>query len=278
MQVAKTLFVSDMDGTLLGTDSMLSTTSARLLNDAIADGALFTVATARTPATVVPLMEPVHARLPFIVIGGAALWDPTRNAFARTRPIAPATVDAIADVFERDGLRPFIYRRHGNVLHTHHFGTMSAQEQRFVEARQGLPLKKFFLDDRDYRDSDDEALLIFSMNKYATLKGIAARIAESADCEITLYHDIFDHDDGYLEIYAPCTTKALAIKQMAEEVGAERVVVFGDNRNDIPMMREATVAVAVANAFDEVKNAANEVIGANTDDSVPRYILAALHK
>ena len=45
-----TLYVSDLDGTLLGADSHLSVASCAMLNEAIAQGALFTVATARTPA------------------------------------------------------------------------------------------------------------------------------------------------------------------------------------------------------------------------------------
>ncbi len=48
---------------------------------------------------------------------------------------------------------------------------------------------------------------------------------------------------------------------------------FGDNINDLPMMREADLAVAVSNALPEVKDAADIVIGANTDDAVARFIL-----
>ena len=87
------------------------------------------------------------------------------------------------------------------------------------------------------------------------------------------YHDIFDQQQGYLEIYAKDTTKANAIKHLADEIGAERIVVFGDNLNDIPMMKMADWSVAVDNAFDEVKACASEVIGVNNDDAVARWIL-----
>ena len=64
-----TLYVSDLDGTLLGNDSQLSSGSIATLNRIIGElGGLFTVATARTPATVVPLMQQVRSRLPFVVI------------------------------------------------------------------------------------------------------------------------------------------------------------------------------------------------------------------
>ena len=275
----KTLYVSDLDGTLLGDDSLLSRGTINTLNRIIGElGGLFTVATARTPATVVPLMQEVHATLPFIVIGGSAMWDPVASSYKHTRGIDDATVNAVADVFDRHHSCPFIYRRHGDsMLYAHHYGPLSDQEARFVEARQHLPLKRFLLDDSNYRHSDDEALLIFSLNKYAVLKAIAEDLrATVPTCQVMLYHDIFDESEGYLEIFIAGTSKAAAIRRLAREVDAERVVVFGDNRNDIAMMQAADHSVAVDNAFPEVKAAASEVIGPNTADSVARWIVGEL--
>ena len=275
----RTLYVSDMDGTLLGDDSQLSCGTIDTLNRIIGElGGLFTVATARTPATVVPLMQDVHATLPFIVIGGSAMWNPVTSSYEHTRGIDDLTVNAVADVFDRHGARPFIYRRHGsNMLHAHHYGSMSQQEERFVAMRQQLPLKRFFLDDAGYRHSQDEALLIFAMNKYAVLKEIAEDLRQGvATCSVMLYHDIFDESEGYLEIFTAGTSKAGAIRKLAQEVGATRVVVFGDNRNDIAMMQAADHSVAVGNAFPEVRAAASEVIGPNTADSVAHWIEADL--
>ena len=273
LQNSKTLYVSDLDGTLLDDNSQLSVGTIDTLNRIIGEqGGLFTVATARTPATVVPLMQQVHTTLPFIVIGGAAMWNPVTSTYERTRGISQATINAVADVFDRYGLYPFIYRRHGSMLHTHHCGPLSVQEERFVAARQNLPLKRFLLDDNDYRHSDDEALLIFSMNKYAILKALANDLLAVNGCSVMVYHDNFDPSEGYLEIFTAGTSKAGAIHQLAHEVGAQRIVVFGDNRNDIAMMQDADHSVAVDNAFPEVKAAASEVIGMNTADSVAHWI------
>ena len=271
---SRTLYVSDLDGTLLDDNSQLSPETVETLNRVIGKhGALFTVATARTPATVVPLMGDVHAMLPFIVIGGAAMWDPVDGRYVHTRGIDAATVAQVDEVFARHGLHPFIYRRHGDsLLHTHHCGPMSAQEARFVAARQHLPLKRFILDDEDYRHSAGEALLIFSMNKYAVLKALAADLKPIGGCAVMLYHDIFDESEGYLEIFTAGTSKARTIRALARQVGADRVVVFGDNRNDIAMMQAADHSVAVGNAFPEVQAAASEVIGPNTAHSVAHWI------
>ena len=60
------------------------------------------------------------------------------------------------------------------------------------------------------------------------------------------------------------------MRAVAARYGADRTVAFGDNVNDLPMMLAADHAVAVANALQEVKEAADEVIGT----SVSRYAVA----
>lgn len=263
-----------MDGTLLGSDSRISTTSTTLLNRLIDErDVLFTVATARTPATVVPLMANVKARLPYIVLAGAAMWDNSRQQYVDVQAIDTGTVGTICDIFEQHGLHPFIYRHHGNMIYAHHYGELSPQESTFVAERQGSPLKRFFLDDSDYRTSPDEAMLIFSMHRYDTLETIYNRVRATVPaCNPMFYHDIFDPNVGLLEIYADGSTKAAAIRRLAGRIGADRIVAFGDNRNDIAMMQAADHSVAVSNAVPEVLAIASEVIGPNTNDSVPQWI------
>lgn len=273
----KTLFVSDLDGTLLNRDSQLSQESVALLNRLITDkGVNFTIATARTPATVVNIMERVSARLPFIVMNGAATWDNAARRFVSTSPLSPETVDAVCRIFESHGLCPLVYRRCGEKLEVHHYGSLSEQEEGFVSERQGLALKRFYLDDKDYMVSENEALLIFAMNEYERLKAVYDEVERSVECSTVCYHDIFDFSVGLMETYAPGTSKAIAVHRLASEIGAERLVVFGDNLNDIPMMRIADCAVAPANAVEEVKAVADVVIEPNYTHSVARYISGLL--
>ena len=52
----------------------------------------------------------------------------------------------------------------------------------------------------------------------------------------------------------------------------ERIICFGDNLNDIPMFEAADHSIAVENAVAAVKEAADEIIGKNTDNAVAAYI------
>lgn len=269
----KTLYVSDLDGTLLDNNSRLSTTTVSLLNRAIAAGALFTVATARTPATAVPLMDRVAMNLPLIVLSGAAMWDNARHGYTFSQALSSAALTTVLRVLAAHRLSPFVYHRRGDILHVTHDAALSPMERDFVSQRQGTPFKVFHLG-RDEAGDLGEALLVFAMNDFERLRPAHDEIVASLPCHTALYRDSVDKSLGLLEIYAPATTKAAAIARLAAELGVERTVVFGDNLNDIPMLRDATVGIAVENAFPPVKQVADLIIGANDTDAVARYIAA----
>lgn len=76
MSETKTLYVSDLDGTLLGADSKISPTTAKILTRLASHGVMVTPATARTPATVQPLMANV----------GPSLYTDARGSCSASRP------------------------------------------------------------------------------------------------------------------------------------------------------------------------------------------------
>ena len=272
-----TLCVSDMDGTLMDGQSRVSDHTAAILNDLIErHHLLFTVATARTTATVVPLLSQVHCTLPQIVLSGAIMWHPVEHRLSNPQAINPATVRLVCDICERHGIRPFVYRQHGNIIHAHHYGPLADYDRQFIEARDNTPHKRFLLDDPDYAVNSDDTLLLFAMDKGNGLQGAYEEIRQHADCAPILYHDNTDPSLALLEIYAPTCSKAAAMTRLARQLGVERVVAFGDNLNDIAMLQAADHSVAVANALPQVRDVASEVIGPNTDDSVARWLQRAV--
>lgn len=274
MDSRKTLYVSDMDGTLLNSDSRLSDSTVEKLNELIEKGMMFTVATARTPATVVNLMSKVNANLPFIVMAGCAQWDNSTKEYKSANIICHENVSRIISIFEKNGNNPFIYYKRGNQIIVNHIKELTNEEKEFIEPRIKTPFKKLTVcDELRANTQTDGAMLIFSMGKFRDLRNIADEIDRAGiECTYNCYHDIFNENNGFIDIYAKGTTKAAAIKNLAHEIGATRIVAFGDNLNDIPMMDEADWSIAVGNAFDEVKKHADEIIGNNDDDAVAKWI------
>lgn len=76
------------------------------------------------------------------------------------------------------------------------------------------------------------------------------------------------------EISAPGVDKSAALARYAEMRGIrpEEIISFGDNKNDIGMIRYAGVGVAVANAVDELKAAADYITDTNENDGVGKAL------
>lgn len=268
----KTLYVSDLDGTLLDNASRVSPETATMLNEAIANGALFTVATARTPATVQNLLRDVRMNLPAIVMTGAAQWDLAAQRFRSVTTIPEADADRIAEAFERGSLRPFTYCVSGDsFLNVYHSKVMSRREASFYEERRHLTLKRFHLGQTPARL--DKVALFFATGPEKLVEEACAKLRDVTDCAVSWYRDVITPDTGLIDIYAPGVSKAHAVAEMARQTGATRIVVFGDNLNDLPMMRIATMGVAVENALPEVRSEATVTIGSNAAHSVARFIL-----
>lgn len=280
-----TLYVSDLDGTLLNPQSKVSDTSAELISSLSRDGALITVATARTPATVVPLLANVYTRVPAIVMTGAAMWSRTEERFISTAFLPQHDTILVTDVMARHGITPFYYTlpasQHAGraALNVYHSGeTLTLTEQKFINERIDKPLKHFYLHTNVPENCRSKTILIFGLAPIESVKAAAAELQNSTQCYVSSYPDIFNPEQGLIEVYAPGVSKASAVRRLAHECGADRIVAFGDNLNDLPMLAVADVAVAVGNALSAVREAANVVIGPNTDDSVARFIADDYHR
>lgn len=268
----KTLYVSDLDGTLLNLQSRVSSFTASALNRLIADGMLFSIATARTPATVVALMDAVEMRLPVVLMTGALTYDLRSHEYLSASFFRCEAVRRIVDVLLQKDLSPMIYYLNGSLLHVAYRRPLSAAQEKFVAERTGSPYKRFIEITR-YDVLPDNTILVFCMGEYVKLCTAYEAVASLPGHESYLYRDIADSCMGYLEIYPAATTKAAAIERLAQVAGADEIVVFGDNRNDIPMFEVASRSYAVENAVAETKACATGIIGSNDTDGVARFLL-----
>lgn len=268
-----TLYITDLDGTLLGADSRVSERSRRLLNEAIRLGAQVSVATARTPATVSGLLQGLDLRLPAIVMTGAALWDIHSEQYSDVRYIDPDTAAQAIATHRHTGVPCFLYTLRDNIIHIYHPGPMSAIEAEFAAERAGNRFKQLHTGlNGQMPQRPENAVLLYTMSPDPNVPLCARMLEEEGGTVSMCYHDIFGPDVWILETFASDATKANAIATLRKRTGAARTVVFGDNVNDLSMMLAADVGVAVDNAILQVRDAADITIGPNTADAVAEFI------
>lgn len=272
----KTLYVSDLDGTLLDSSIRVPEMAVEAINRAIDCGALFTVATARTPGTLYRLLRDIHLSLPAIVMTGATMWHPASGVYTDTRYFDPDTVAEIRDVYRRYGLSSFIYSLSDGMISVYHQGPLSDMERDFIAARVNNPYKRFYISpdgESELPEKPEHVVLFFAMQPSDIGHPAYEALGKIPGINPMFYNDANYPEIAMIEAFPEGATKAKAIRRLADRIGADRIVVFGDNFNDLPMFDIADVSVAVSNAIPEVLERADVVIGHHDTGAVARFIL-----
>lgn len=263
------LYVSDLDGTLLNNSAQISAKSKELINQSIKHGINFTIATARTPATVVNILDNVNINMPIVTMNGAAIYDIKKKKYLSYSTIDKSYVGKIDAIIRSEGLNAFIYTIKDDHLNVYHQKLTHPYQIKFYNERKNSKFKTFH--EKDLEDNS-EVLYFTIMDYNHKVESLYQKLRDYNDLYIAKYNDIYNKDICNLEIYSIKSSKANAIKYLKQYYHFNKLITFGDNINDIPMFDISDECYAVENAVKELKDIATDVIGPNTDDSVAKFI------
>lgn len=265
-----TLYATDLDGTLLRPDKSVSDDTAELLNKLIDAGVQITFATARSYSSASPLLKKLRFRCPAVTFNGVFVVDPKDGRHIAENVFGEASLKVAVDYFNSNSLAPLVYsyidgRERVSYLEDRIddvYGYVSVRTHdkrlRAVKTREELFAGRvFYFTLLDPKTDIAELDAVFSSEN-----GFA----------VNFMPDTYNKDELWYEIFSKDACKAGALFRVMELVKADRLVCFGDNSNDISMITAADVGVAVGNSCEELKKAADIVIGSNDEDAVARYI------
>jgi len=263
----KTLYVSDLDGTLLRSDVTTSQYTNRTINELAARGMLFSYATARSFSTASKVAKGIEARIPLIVYNGAFVIDNVTHEIMVSNFFGH-DVQTLLDELIRAGIYPIVYAFVDGVERFSYIRSRCTKGMaEYIDSRAG--------DRRDHPVEDERALCSGEVF-YITCIDTHERLAPFYEAYRDQYHCVFQNDvytgEPWLEIMPKEASKSNAIRQLKALLGCEKLVVFGDGKNDIDMFELADEGYAVANAVEELKRAATAVIGGNDEDGVARWL------
>ena len=271
----RTLYAADLDGTLLAPGAVMTDRTRRGLAALTARGALFTAATARSPATAAALLAGTGANAPAALMNGVLLFDPVRERILRSEGFSRAETAAVLSLARGWPLPAMIYTRSDQTLTVFYRGADAGCLDGFIAARSGSRWKRW-QPTEDYLSVPGEALYAAVLGPREILAALEADVKKATALHTVLYREVDRENVWVFEAFSARASKAEAIRASARAVGAERIVAFGDNLNDLPLFEAADVRVAVANAVPRLKAEADFVCGANTEDGVVRWIEAEL--
>lgn len=271
----KTLYITDLDGTFLNKNGELSHFSKKAVNTFIEKGGLFSVATARSPQSTQFVMDSINFNLPIALISGVFIYDAKKRKELITHFLSYDLVVRVEDILDKLCISGFIYTFEDNApkiyfkLNGEEPYTGISNIQQFHEAKRGI------FETRSLRESalGKNVIHIMLHDSYQTLKPVADRLHKINNLNFTFYEDVYTPNAYFMEIFSGDASKGIAAEEIKRIAGADEIVAFGDNYNDIPLLKTADRGYVTANGVNDAKNIATDIIGYCHEDAVAKFIL-----
>ncbi len=255
------LVVSDVDGTLVTTDKVLTERSRAAVARLNAAGIGFSIISSRPPFGLRMLVEPLRLRLPMGAFNGAALVSPDLKLLDRRELPAEIVREAMA-AFRSGSIGAWLFTANHWLLENAD-GAYVGKEIRTIRTQPTV------VDD-----------LSDHLDAVSKLVGVSEDFARLAACETHLRQllgeraSVVRSQRYYLDITPAGTSKGLLLAELARRLGVriDEIVTIGDMENDVPMFRNSGFGIAMGNASAEVKGAANAVTLANDEDGFAEAI------
>ncbi|WP_017729320.1 Cof-type HAD-IIB family hydrolase [Halalkalibacterium ligniniphilum] len=233
------LIALDMDGTLLNDKHEVSEANRDAITEAQEQGVHVVLSTGRSLITCRDYAESLKLTSYLVTVNGSEIWHTSGELIHRQT--VPA--DYIQTMWDLK-----------NKYNTGSWAVTVGKVWRddFPTAISDYEWLKFGF---DIQDDDVRALILEELSKNKELE-----ISNSSPTNI--------------EVNGIGINKARALEKVCEKIGItmNEVIAMGDSLNDLAMIREAGIGVAMGNAQDVVKEAADWVTGKNTDDGVAQAI------
>ncbi len=264
----KTLYISDLDGTLLDSTPKTTEFTNKTINELLNNGVIFSFATARSYTTAKKVTVGLPMKHPAVVHNGTFIVDENgeillKNTFTKTDS------GVILNTLLQNGLNPIVY------------SLINEREQfSYIKSMLNAPTLDFL----SSRENDPRNREVFDKNSlfdgeiyYFTLIGDEDKTKPLFDKFKDTYQCYFQRDmysgEYWLEILPKGATKANAVKQLAKMLSCDKIVAFGDGINDIDMFESSDECYAMENAVEKLKEIATDVIKSNCDDGVAHHLL-----
>ena len=264
----KTLYVTDLDGTLLRSDETTSAFTAQTINSLVEKGMLFSYATARSYVTAAKVTRGIDARIPLIVYNGAMVIDHGTGEILLSNFFGPEIRDVIDELIAHE-IFPIVYAFVDGV-----------EKYSYIPERCTWGMKAYL----DTRSGDRRENIVQDVNTLCRGEVFYLTCIDEEEKLLPFYekykdtcHAVYQKDiysgAQWLELMPTAASKSGAIRQLKALLGCDKLVVFGDGKNDIDMFELADESYAVENAVPELKAIATGVIASNDEDGVAHWLL-----
>ncbi len=259
------LVAIDMDGTLLKEDKTISERTKKAIQSAREKGVTVVLATGRPIEGVSRYLEELnmYTEHDYVLSYNGALIQKTKSK------------EAVAKVALKGEDLHYLRKLSDELgVNIHAFsekrGLITPKNSKYTEVEaeiNNIEIHEMNIDNIP----DDEVMIKIMMIDEPEILGEAM---EKLPKEVYEKYTVVRSAPFFLEFLNKSVNKGVGVELLAKHLGVkqEEVITFGDAGNDLHMIEYAGLGVAMGNAFDEVKEAANYITDTNENDGVAKAI------
>ena len=229
------LFISGMDDTLLTQNDTLSAYSLIELNRMILEGAVFTVATIRTPASLIDVLRDVHLKLPVIAMDGAVMYDIKKNEYLHAYIISKDTAKQLQLFLDKFKINYFINTLLNNTLMIQYHQLQNEAERDIYQKLHTSPYRNYIQSDLTKYSNCIYFMLIQKKELSIKIYQSLLELDYSSKLRIVLRDSKDSPGYSHIKLYHKNETRENMIQYLQKETGTKKVITFGSipNKYDI---------------------------------------------
>lgn len=256
----KKMIAMDLDGTLLNIDKKISLKSKEYLMKLKEEGYIIVIATGRVLNSALDVTE--GAMFADYVVGsaGGIIYDRNNNEIIYEKNISKETLKKVLEIYNED----INYISVCDSKLYYKYTNKDCDENEFNKRTFD---KDFLINDLDVIHMD------ISINN--NIDNIYNYLKNNInDVKIYIMADSYNPNRRWIEINGLNINKFEALKKIAlkENIEIKDIISFGDSINDIEMIENAGVSVAMGNAIDELKKEADYVTTSHNEDGIIKFL------
>ncbi|MBN2853500.1 MAG: HAD family phosphatase [Clostridia bacterium] len=265
------IYISDLDGTLLNDNAMLSDFTIDTIRKLNESGIKFTIATARSYYTARSLIEQLDLKYPCILRNGSMIIDPVSKKTIYSKMMDyQLGVDIINDL-KKFNLNPIVHCHIDDQEYVEYMSIENEGEAYYINSR---------LESHDKRLRKVNSYQYHDNCSFVSICSIQTGHENHFDLLSDKYNDqcvIHTYKDSYsgfswLEFNYIGASKKTASEYLVNYLNEDGYIAFGDASNDLDMLKHAKKAYIPAQSYLHLSGYPFDLIENNNKDGVCRYL------
>lgn len=221
------LFISGLDDTLLHKKDNLSDYSKVELNRMLDEGINFTIATMRTPASLMKPMSEIRLKLPVIAMDGAVLYDIQENIYLKVYVISNALAREVLNIIENQNLTCFINIIIDDTLVIYYQETEDEVQKKLIHEMRRSPYRNYVQRNSEISENVVYFMLLLPAAQIESFYEALEKEGMTSRLKVLKYASTEYPGYAYIKIYNKNATREHMSKYLQDMLKIDKTVTFG---------------------------------------------------